>query len=108
MVKGVTRRVVVVRAPDQKYFEQAIFLLREEAESPDPPEEQVLKQAQAVADAYLLRTSPWARWGRAWVPALAALAGGAGASLLCGALPPGETVRDRRCTSSLDPQLTLY
>ena len=29
MVKGVTRRVVVVRAPDQKYFEQAIFLLRE-------------------------------------------------------------------------------
>lgn len=58
MVKGVTRRVVVVRAPDQKYFEQAIFLLREEAESPDPPEEQVLKQAQAVADAYLLRTSP--------------------------------------------------
>ena len=51
MVKGVTRRVVVVRAPDQKYFEQAIFLLREEAESPDPPEEQVLKQAQAVADA---------------------------------------------------------
>ena len=82
MVKGVTRRVVVVRAPDQKYFEQAIFLLREEAESPDPPEEQVLKQAQAVADAYLLRTSPWARWRRAWVPALAAWAGGAGASLL--------------------------
>ena len=38
--------------------------------------------AQAVADAYLLRTSPWARWRRAWVPALAALAGGAGASLL--------------------------
>ena len=56
MVKGVTRRVVVVRAPDQKYFEQAIFLLREEAESPDPPEEQVLKQAQAVADAYLVST----------------------------------------------------
>ena len=70
MVKGVTRRVVVVRAPDQKYFEQAIFLLREEAESPDPPEEQVLKQAQAVADAYLLRTSPWARWRRAWVASL--------------------------------------
>ena len=61
--------------------EQAIFLLREEAESPDPRRNRCLKQAQAVADAYLLRTSPWARWRRAWVPALAALAGGAGASL---------------------------
>ena len=28
MVKGVTRRVVVVRAPDQKYFEQAMSLVQ--------------------------------------------------------------------------------
>ena len=31
MVKGVTRQVVVVKSPDPKLFEQAIFLLREEA-----------------------------------------------------------------------------
>ena len=58
MVKGVSRRVVVVKSPDPKWFEQAIFLLREEAGAEDAPEEQVLKRAQEVADAYLLRTSP--------------------------------------------------
>lgn len=31
MVKGNTRRVVVVKSPDEKLFEQAIFLLREDA-----------------------------------------------------------------------------
>lgn len=28
MVKGINRQVIVVRPPDQKLFEQAIFLLR--------------------------------------------------------------------------------
>ena len=51
MVKGVSRRVVVVKSPDPKWFEQAIFLLREEAGAEDAPEEQVLKRAQEVADA---------------------------------------------------------
>lgn len=46
MVKGVSRRVVVVKSPDPKWFEQAIFLLREEAGAEDAPEEQVLKRAQ--------------------------------------------------------------
>ena len=41
MVKGVSRRVVVVKSPDPKWFEQAIFLLREEAGAEDAPEEQV-------------------------------------------------------------------
>ena len=31
MVKGISRQVIVVRSPDQKLFEQAIFILREEA-----------------------------------------------------------------------------
>ena len=38
MVKGVARRVVVVKSPDPKQFEQAIFLLREEALSGEAPE----------------------------------------------------------------------
>lgn len=52
MVKGVTKRVVVVRCPDTKYFEQAIFMVREDAlEGMDP--EQVLKEACRVADSYM-------------------------------------------------------
>lgn len=31
MVKGISRRVVVVESPDQRYFEQAIFIVRNEA-----------------------------------------------------------------------------
>lgn len=88
MVKGVTRQVVVVQGPDRKWFEQAIFLLREETEEV-PPEEQVLQQAQAVAEDYLLRASPRARRWQKWRLVWAALAGGAAASLLwwAGILP---------------------
>ena len=54
MVKGVTKRVVVVRCPDTKYFDQAIFMVRddtlsEEGRSP----EQVLEEACRVADGYI-------------------------------------------------------
>ena len=31
MVKGISRRVVVVDSPDQRFFEQAIFFVRMEA-----------------------------------------------------------------------------
>lgn len=54
MVKGVTKQVVVVRCPDTKYFDQAIFMVRdgmleEEGRSP----EQVLEEACRVADSYI-------------------------------------------------------
>ncbi len=31
MVKGISRQVIVVQSPDRKLFEQAIFILREDA-----------------------------------------------------------------------------
>lgn len=31
MVKGISRQVIVVQSPDQKLFEQAIFILKDEA-----------------------------------------------------------------------------
>jgi len=31
MVKGISRQVIVVHAPDQKLFEQAIFILKDDA-----------------------------------------------------------------------------
>ena len=81
MVKGVARRVVVVKSPDPKQFEQAIFLLREDALSEDTPEEQVLRQAQQIANEYLRQTAPKHRTRRFLLPGLWTLAGAAAASL---------------------------
>ena len=43
MVKGVSRQVIVVRSPDEKLFEQAIFILKEDA--PGVTDEELLRQA---------------------------------------------------------------
>ena len=58
VVKGVSRRVIVVRSPDQRFFEQAIFLLREDAlRSDSVTEEQVVRQARQAAAGYVRRTA---------------------------------------------------
>lgn len=58
MVKGVTRRVIVVKTPDKKLFEQAIFIVKEDALSrPGVTAEQVLSEAQRVANGYVRRNS---------------------------------------------------
>ena len=58
MVKGVNRRVIVVKAPDRRLFEQAIFLLREDAVNADGvTADQVVAEAQRVADGYLRRNT---------------------------------------------------
>ncbi len=44
MVKGISRQVIVVQSPDRKLFEQAIFILREDA--PDMTDEQLLQEAR--------------------------------------------------------------
>lgn len=44
MVKGVSRQVVVVRSPEPKLFEQAIFILKEGAKGVS--DEALLKEAE--------------------------------------------------------------
>ena len=44
MVKGITRQVYVVHSPDKKLFEQAIFVLREDAA--EVTDEMLLQEAQ--------------------------------------------------------------
>ena len=50
MVKGVSRQVIVVHSPDRKLFEQAIFILKEDAVGKDGiTDEALLKEAgQAI------------------------------------------------------------
>ena len=44
MVKGLSRKIIVVKSPDPKIFEQAIFILRDDAR--DVTEEMLLKEAE--------------------------------------------------------------
>lgn len=56
MVKGISRQVIVVRSPDPKLFEQAIFILREDALGKGGlSDKAVLRQAQQAAGSYLPR-----------------------------------------------------
>ena len=53
VVKGMNKRVVVVKSPDPKVFEQAIFIVRENFVPGTGNEIDVLKEAEKVADDYL-------------------------------------------------------
>lgn len=48
MVKGVSRQVIVVHAPGEELFDQAIFILKDTAVSKGITDEMLLKQAQQV------------------------------------------------------------
>ena len=53
MVKGTTKKVIVVRSPDPKIFEQAIFIVRGDFLNSGSSAENVLKEAERVANDYI-------------------------------------------------------
>lgn len=69
MVKGISRQVIVVHSPDPKLFEQAIFILKDEAVGQEGvTNEALLKEANRLISGYRgkkkRRFSPWALlWG---------------------------------------------
>ena len=64
MVKGVSKRVILVKEPDPKYFEEAIFVLREEAFGQGVSAEQVLREARQAAKSYLRGSTRPGKWFR--------------------------------------------
>lgn len=48
MVKGISKQVIVVDAPEPKLFDQAIFILKDEALGEGVTEDALLKEAQQV------------------------------------------------------------
>ena len=76
MVKGVSRRIVVVRAPEQRLFEEAIFILRDDAMHKGVTEDDIVRRPAASRPAISGRTAKaargacgsWRRCGR-WEPA---------------------------------------
>ena len=85
MVKGITRQVILVKSPDPKLFEEAIFIVKEEALAREGVSaDQVIREARQAADGYLrrsrapgagsfpdrpgeLRGRSWPRWPGGWV-----------------------------------------
>lgn len=88
MVKGISRRVVVLDAPDQRFFEQAIFIVRNGA-GEGVTSRQLVEEARRVAHDYAAGNSgrTAGRW-RNFAPAVYALlgAGTIGAAWLITAL----------------------
>ena len=70
MVKGISRQVILVHSPDKKLFEQAIFILRDDAK--EVTEEMLLKEAEKEIRFPQVK----AKWcGPLWAAAGAAVTG---------------------------------
>ena len=64
MVKGISRRVVVVDSPDQRFFEQAIFIVRNDAAGEGVTSRELVEEARRVARNYA--GGNHGRFSRAW------------------------------------------
>ena len=49
MVKGISRQVIMVHSPDKHLFEQAIFILKDDAQ--DVTDDMLLKEAKRIINA---------------------------------------------------------
>lgn len=75
MVKGISRQVILVKAPDPELFEQAIFILRSDALGKEGVSDRaILRQAQEAAGSYAA-ADPLPRRKSALLGALAGAAG---------------------------------
>ena len=71
MIKGIGKRVVVVKSPDPKIFEEAIFIIREDFfNRSEKSQDEIIKEAERAADSYLKSIKRKAK-----VPFLARLSG---------------------------------
>lgn len=63
MVKGISKRVIVVNSTDKKLFEQAIFILSDGASSQQGvTDEMLLKEAQRIASGSSRSTKRKNKW----------------------------------------------
>ena len=76
MVKGTSRQVIVVQSPDPKLFDQAIFILKDEAVAQGVTDELLLKEAQqAIRTSRSGKKRQLALYGPVWAFGGAVLTG---------------------------------
>ena len=61
MVKGISRRVVVLDSPDQRFFEQASFIVRNDAAGEGVTSRELVEEARRVAHSYVAGGSRFVR-----------------------------------------------
>ena len=76
MVKGISKRVAVAQPDDSAVFEQAIFIVR------DGGRQDIIKEAQTVAERYLRQSSQRVRRYRKHYTGLQMLLSAGGGALL--------------------------
>lgn len=82
MVKGISRRIVVVDSPDKRYFEQAIFIVRNDARGEGVTSRELVEEARRVARSYEEGSGRLGRSLRDLHPALYTLMGAAALGLV--------------------------
>ena len=76
MVKGISRQVIVVHSPDQKLFDQAIFILNDEAVAKGVTDEMLLKSADKLLRCAKVSKKPgFLMYGSVWACAGALVTG---------------------------------
>lgn len=76
MVKGISRQVIVVQSPDPKLFEQAIFILKDEAIQSGVTKEALMREAhQAVREGRVHGHRKFYVYGAVWACGGALLTG---------------------------------
>lgn len=74
MVKGVSRQVILVQSPGEELFDQAIFILKDDAVGQGITDEMLLKQAQRAIQGRPAKKKPWL-YGPVWACGGAAVTG---------------------------------
>ena len=76
MVKGISRQVIVVHSPDQKLFEQAIFIIKEDAiGETGVTDEALLKEADRLIKSGDSKKRKLIYYGPVWAALGAAITG---------------------------------
>lgn len=83
VVKGLSRRVIVIKSPDARYFDEAIFVLKDELFG-GKDSAAIIKEARRVANSYV-KASPKApkKSGSRFPPGMFVYAGTAAAAAVC-------------------------
>ena len=66
MVKGISKQVILVQNPDRELFDQAIFILKDDAVGAGITEDQLLKEAERAIHAPASRKPKLRYYGPVW------------------------------------------